>query len=123
MSSSIYYNPFFVSISEQGVGPYDIAMIKLTTPVTFNDYVNAVCLPTYTGQFPVGTQCYTSGWGKTHMNQGRSNRLLNYLRVIYDTKIFPFTVLVVTYHYAILNPLPCCRHVEPAAAREHVHHL
>ena len=42
--------------------PYDIALVKMATPVTLNDYINVACLPdenTVTN----GQLCYVSGWG------------------------------------------------------------
>jgi len=41
---------------------FDIAMIKVRSPIRFNQYVQPACLPTR--PFPVGTQCYITGWGK-----------------------------------------------------------
>lgn len=41
----------------------DIAMFKLAQPVRFNKYVQPACLPT--GDAPVGSTCYITGWGKT----------------------------------------------------------
>jgi len=42
----------------------DIALLKLNRPVTFNKYVQPACLPSQDP--PVGSQCYITGWGKTH---------------------------------------------------------
>jgi len=42
---------------------YDVALIKLKEPITFNDDVRPVCLPTM--DFPPGTNCYVTGWGAT----------------------------------------------------------
>ncbi|KAI8521417.1 Suppressor of tumorigenicity 14 protein [Branchiostoma belcheri] len=41
----------------------DIALMKLSSSITFDDYASPVCLPTVdvTG----GTMCYTTGWGST----------------------------------------------------------
>ncbi|KAJ1175419.1 hypothetical protein NDU88_000707 [Pleurodeles waltl] len=44
---------------------YDIAMMKLSIPLNFSDTVRAVCLPRYNQEFPMGTQCWVSGWGYT----------------------------------------------------------
>lgn len=41
---------------------YDIALIKLKRPITFNAYVFPVCLPSF--DFAAGTACYVSGWGR-----------------------------------------------------------
>ena len=51
------YNP-------PSTGPdYDVALIKLKEPITFNNDVRPVCLPTR--EFPNGTNCYVTGWGAT----------------------------------------------------------
>ena len=42
---------------------YDVALIKLKEPITFNLNVRPVCLPTM--DFPPGTNCYVTGWGYT----------------------------------------------------------
>ena len=43
---------------------YDIALLKLKTPVPLSDYVNTVCVePDYT--FPDHTSCVIAGWGLT----------------------------------------------------------
>ena len=42
---------------------FDIAVLRLSTPLEFNDYVQPICIPTT----PVdgGTTCVAIGWGKT----------------------------------------------------------
>ena len=55
--------------SPNGNYDFDITVIELPTPLTFNNYVQPVCLP----RSPVaaGTTCVATGWGRT---QGRQNR-------------------------------------------------
>ena len=43
---------------------WDIALIKLPTPLTFNQYVQPVCLPST--PVAAGTECVATGWGHTH---------------------------------------------------------
>lgn len=43
----------------------DIALVRLKTPVTFNKYVQPICLPKHNFSLKVGTQCWVTGWGKT----------------------------------------------------------
>jgi len=52
----------------------DIALIKLRTPLTFNDYVQPVCLPST--PIPVGTNCVVTGWGDTKGKSSLQNLLL-----------------------------------------------
>jgi len=42
---------------------YDFALLKLDRKVTFTDRVRPACLPEHTTSFPIGTECYISGWG------------------------------------------------------------
>uniref|UniRef100_A0AAJ7XJI1 Transmembrane protease serine 5-like n=1 Tax=Petromyzon marinus TaxID=7757 RepID=A0AAJ7XJI1_PETMA len=42
---------------------FDIALMKLASPVTFTSNVKAVCLPTAGTDFAAGTLCWISGWG------------------------------------------------------------
>ena len=51
------YNPSVTNLD------YDVALIKLKEPITFNNDVRPVCLPT--ADFEPGTNCYVTGWGDT----------------------------------------------------------
>lgn len=42
---------------------YDLALIKLQSPLTYNKRVLPVCLPKF--DFAVDTKCYVTGWGHT----------------------------------------------------------
>ncbi|XP_074476439.1 chymotrypsin-like protease CTRL-1 [Sebastes fasciatus] len=42
----------------------DIALMKLSTPVTFTDFIRPVCLASNTSQFHNSTPCWTTGWGR-----------------------------------------------------------
>ncbi|XP_030897321.1 transmembrane protease serine 5 isoform X7 [Leptonychotes weddellii] len=44
---------------------YDIALLRLRTPLNFSDNVGAVCLPAKKQDFPRGSRCWVSGWGHT----------------------------------------------------------
>lgn len=43
----------------------DIALVELSTPVTWSDYIRPICLPTSGMLFPSGMQCSVTGWGNT----------------------------------------------------------
>ena len=42
---------------------YDVALVKLQSPLTYNSRVRPVCLPQI--NFPANTNCYVTGWGAT----------------------------------------------------------
>ena len=42
---------------------WDIAVIRLYSPLTFNDYVQPVCLPSTA--VADNTHCVVTGWGQT----------------------------------------------------------
>ncbi|XP_028742901.1 inactive serine protease 45 [Peromyscus leucopus] len=43
----------------------DIALLHLDIPVTYNKYVQPICLPEYNFNLKVGTQCWVTGWGQS----------------------------------------------------------
>ncbi|XP_066935582.1 trypsin-like [Clytia hemisphaerica] len=42
---------------------YDFALLKLDRKASFNDRVRPACIPGPKTSFPVGTECWISGWG------------------------------------------------------------
>lgn len=42
---------------------YDIALVKMSSPVPFNRYMVPICLPHISHQFRIGSKCWTTGWG------------------------------------------------------------
>ncbi|XP_033736491.1 atrial natriuretic peptide-converting enzyme-like isoform X2 [Pecten maximus] len=59
----------------------DIALIELSKPVYFNDYVRPVCLPQWEHRTPKGTRCYATGWGKAN------ETALEYQRAIQEVNL------------------------------------
>ncbi|KAL0626774.1 Transmembrane protease serine 5 [Plecturocebus cupreus] len=55
---------------------YDIALLRLRTPLNFSDTVGAVCLPAKEQHFPKGSQCWVSGWGHTDPRHTYSSDML-----------------------------------------------
>ncbi|KAL2086601.1 hypothetical protein ACEWY4_017660 [Coilia grayii] len=43
----------------------DLTLLKLASPAQLTDRVSPVCLASSGTSFPTGTQCVTTGWGKT----------------------------------------------------------
>ncbi|XP_004543745.1 transmembrane protease serine 13a [Maylandia zebra] len=66
----------------------DVVLLKLTSPVTFNDKVQPACLPAYNQNFVQGTQCWTSGFGTTQAGSGVVSKDLMEVSVdIIDTRV------------------------------------
>ncbi|XP_063788595.1 prostasin-like [Pseudophryne corroboree] len=57
--SAIYIHPIYTHPGSSG----DIALVKLSQPVPYTDYVMPICVPTQDLQFPAGLSCYVTGWG------------------------------------------------------------
>ncbi|XP_068734534.1 trypsin-like [Montipora capricornis] len=58
---------------------YDLALIKLQSPLTYNNRVGPVCLPKFV--FAVGSKCYVKGWGHT-THQGNAAQTLQQAEVL-----------------------------------------
>ncbi|XP_070771039.1 transmembrane protease serine 3 [Enoplosus armatus] len=54
---------------------YDVALMKLATPLDFNGFVEPICLPNYGEEFEEGTMCWISGWGATE-DEGETSVVL-----------------------------------------------
>ncbi|XP_018428505.1 PREDICTED: transmembrane protease serine 9-like [Nanorana parkeri] len=44
-------------------GPGDIALLKMTSAVSYTNYIMPACLPTSSASFPCGMECWVTGWG------------------------------------------------------------
>ncbi|XP_033290270.2 chymotrypsinogen B isoform X1 [Orcinus orca] len=62
--AKVFKNPKFNMFTVRN----DITLLKLATPARFSETVSAVCLPSANDDFPPGTLCATTGWGKTKHN-------------------------------------------------------
>ncbi|XP_055360607.1 transmembrane protease serine 9-like [Betta splendens] len=47
----------------------DIALMKLSSPITFNDYIRPICLASSSSQFYSSTPCWATGWGRLGSDQ------------------------------------------------------
>ncbi|XP_060951376.1 testisin [Limanda limanda] len=47
----------------------DAALMKLSSPVTFNNYIKPICLASNTSEFFNSTLCWATGWGKLTKNE------------------------------------------------------
>ncbi|KAL0180381.1 hypothetical protein M9458_025823, partial [Cirrhinus mrigala] len=43
----------------------DIALLRLSEPVNFTNYISPICLAANDSVFHDGTTCWTTGWGET----------------------------------------------------------
>uniref|UniRef100_F6R493 Peptidase S1 domain-containing protein n=1 Tax=Xenopus tropicalis TaxID=8364 RepID=F6R493_XENTR len=50
----------------------DIALIRLTSPITYTKYILPICLPSTSDGFTEGMECWVTGWG-TIASQGEVN--------------------------------------------------
>ncbi|KAK5850780.1 hypothetical protein PBY51_001627 [Eleginops maclovinus] len=46
----------------------DLVLMELTSPVTWSDYVQPICLPNSGTLFPEGMRCFVTGWGNIRDN-------------------------------------------------------
>ncbi|XP_060028566.1 testisin-like [Erinaceus europaeus] len=47
-----------------GTGPYDIALLKLSSPVTYDSFVQPICVLPSTYQLRNQNNCWITGWGE-----------------------------------------------------------
>ncbi|XP_030918079.1 transmembrane protease serine 9 isoform X3 [Geospiza fortis] len=57
----IYKHPFYNVYSLD----YDVALLELSTPVTFSSTIRPICLPDNSHIFHEGARCFITGWGST----------------------------------------------------------
>uniref|UniRef100_A0A8C9KR62 Peptidase S1 domain-containing protein n=1 Tax=Serinus canaria TaxID=9135 RepID=A0A8C9KR62_SERCA len=57
----IYKHPFYNVYSLD----YDVALLELSTPVTFSSTIRPICLPDHSHIFHEGARCFITGWGST----------------------------------------------------------
>ncbi len=66
-----------VKITVSKMTTSNIALLQLSKPVSFTDYIQPVCMDiTNSKSFPTGTQCWVAGWEKGDKSRGKG--LLNY---------------------------------------------
>lgn len=57
----------------------DLALVELSTPVTWSDYIHPVCVPDAGALFPGGLSCMVTGWGHIR-DQGKTGRVRPWLK-------------------------------------------
>ncbi|XP_044771191.1 testisin, partial [Neomonachus schauinslandi] len=69
-----YYNRYSVeeiilSPMYLGASSYDIALLKLSSSVTYNKYIQPICVLTSSSEFQNRTDCWVTGWGDIQEDQ------------------------------------------------------
>ncbi|KAL1277870.1 hypothetical protein QQF64_024543 [Cirrhinus molitorella] len=59
----------------------DIALVKLSSSVTFNDYISPVCLAADGSTFAEGTQSWITGWGKLNFGDNTIPNTLQEVKI------------------------------------------
>ncbi|XP_077595720.1 chymotrypsin-like protease CTRL-1 [Stigmatopora nigra] len=47
----------------------DITLMKLSSPITYTDYIRPICMASNSSQFNNGTMCWGTGWGRLGADQ------------------------------------------------------
>ncbi|KAM6155651.1 testisin-like [Rhynchocyon petersi] len=55
---SIVLSPYYI-----GSSPYDIALVRLSSPVTYRKNIRPICVVNSTMEFQNRTDCWVTGWG------------------------------------------------------------
>uniref|UniRef100_A0A667X4R0 Peptidase S1 domain-containing protein n=1 Tax=Myripristis murdjan TaxID=586833 RepID=A0A667X4R0_9TELE len=93
--SQIIRHPDYSSITNDN----DIALLRLSSPVDFTDYIRPVCLAAAGSVFPAGTTSWVTGWG----NIGSSGARLQEV----DVPIVSNTVCNANYGGGITDNMIC----------------
>eukprot|EP00071_Canis_lupus_P042378 XP_022275935.1 testisin-like isoform X1 [Canis lupus familiaris] len=67
----------------EGTSLNDIALLKLSSSVTYNKYIQPICVMISSSKFQNQTNCWVTGWGDIQENQGV--QLLNHVVIPYLT--------------------------------------
>ncbi|XP_075687741.1 serine protease 27-like, partial [Rhinoderma darwinii] len=70
-------HPEFIKIGSKG----DIALMKLSSPVNYTQYIQTLRLPDESSVFPCGLSCWTTGWGATENGSSPANGILQKVSV------------------------------------------
>ncbi|CAH2292212.1 transmembrane protease serine 9 [Pelobates cultripes] len=82
---------------------FDVAVVELVSPLTFNKFVQPVCLPSALQKFPAGWKCMISGWGNIKEGNVSKPEVLQKASVgIIDQKICS-----ILYNFSITDRMIC----------------
>lgn len=82
----------------------DVALVELSTPITWSDYVSPICLPSSGTLFPSGMQCYVTGWGNIRDDGRCSPHFFCFVRLITTVSIFMNAVVTLFTGLGLKNP-------------------
>lgn len=54
---------------------FDIALLHMNASVKYNEAMSPICRPRARSDFPAGTQCFVTGWGRIRESGPASNKL------------------------------------------------
>jgi len=81
----IHIHPKYKPFGAFGKPPvYDVALLKLKTPIQYTDHISPICLPKQQGEGipPAGTAAFLTGWGWTESsNSGKVSPTLQQVSV------------------------------------------
>ena len=69
-SSKVYIHPKYVIGGGVSPGDYDIALMKLSQPLNYTDYVQPICVGTKEDIFNENDTCFLTGWGNVKDDTG-----------------------------------------------------
>nr|XP_057917980.1 chymotrypsin-like protease CTRL-1 [Doryrhamphus excisus] len=58
--SQIIQHPDYASLTREN----DVALMKLSTPVNYTNYIQPICIASNSSQIRNGTMCWATGWGQ-----------------------------------------------------------
>lgn len=68
-----------------GIHRNDVALIILDEPFTLTSHIQTICLPPSNHAFANGTTCYATGWGRTSIMGGLSQKMKRITLTTVDT--------------------------------------
>ncbi|XP_072314391.1 transmembrane protease serine 13a [Eucyclogobius newberryi] len=94
---------------DSSTNDHDIALLKLASPVDFNDKVHPACLPSSDQQWRDGTECFTSGFGTTDAQSSSVSQSLRDVNVkIIDSEVCNTGV---SYNGGVTKNMLCAGHM------------
>nr|XP_035945293.1 testisin-like [Halichoerus grypus] len=114
-----YYNRYSVeeiilSPMYLGASSYDIALLKLSSSVTYNKYIQPICVLTSSSEFQNRTDCWVTGWGDIQEDQVLpSPYILQEVQVgIINTAICNYLYTQPAFRLDIWGDMICAGHVQ-----------